>query len=66
MPPEPQHCTQDEIDSLIGCPKLVFDPPKRDLTLDRGHFRNDMRLKSTNGNLEFRAFMREWRSFPGT
>jgi len=34
------------------------------MKLDRGHFRNDMRLKSTDGKLEFRAFMRRSEDLP--
>lgn len=64
MPTEPRRYTQDDIDSLIGCAKVVSDPPKRELKLDRGHFRNDMRLKSTDGKLEFRAFMRRSEDLP--
>jgi hypothetical protein len=64
MPTEPRRYTQDEIDNLIGCAKVVCDPPKRDLKLDRGHFRNDMRLKSVDGKLEFRAFMRRSEDLP--
>jgi hypothetical protein len=64
MPSEPRRYTQDEIDSLIGCAKVVSDPPKRDLKLDRGHLRNDMRLKSVDGKLEFSAFMRRSEDLP--
>jgi hypothetical protein len=34
------------------------------MRLDRGHFRNDMRLKSTDGNLEFRVFLRRSEDLP--
>lgn len=64
MPAEPRHYTQDEIDNLIGCAKVVSEPPKRDLKLDRGHFRNDMRLTSADGKLDFRAFMRRSEDLP--
>lgn len=64
MPAEPRYYTQEEIDSLIGCAKVVSDPPKRDMKLDRGHFRNDMRLKSVDGKLEFRVFMRRSEDLP--
>jgi len=40
----PRRYTQQEIDDLIACPKVVSEPPKREMKLDRGHFRNDMRL----------------------
>ena len=64
MPAEPRRYSQDEIDNLIGCAKVVSEPPKRDLKLDRGHFRNDMRLKSTDGKLDFRVFMRRSEDLP--
>ncbi len=34
------------------------------MKLDRGHFRNDMRLKSTDDKLEFRVFMRRNEDLP--
>ncbi|MGA3099410.1 MAG: hypothetical protein ABSF25_23395 [Bryobacteraceae bacterium] len=58
MATSPRRYTQQEIGDLIGCPKVVSEPPKREMKLDRGHFRNDMRLKSTDDKLEFRVFMR--------
>lgn len=60
----PRIYTQQEIDDLIGCPKVISDPPKRELKLDRGHFRNDMRLKSADDKLEFRVFMRRSEDLP--
>ena len=56
--------TQQEIDDLIACPKVVSEAPKREMKLDRGHLRNDMRLKSTDGKLEFRVFMRRSEDLP--
>jgi hypothetical protein len=64
MAVDPRRYTQDEIDSLIACAKLISEPPKREMKLDRGRFRNDMRLKSTDGKLEFRAFMRRSEDLP--
>lgn len=60
----PRKYTQQEIDDLIACPKVVSEAPKRDMRLDRGHFRNDMRLKSTDDKLEFRVFMRRSEDLP--
>ena len=48
----------------MGRPKVVSEPPKREMKLDRGHFRNDMRLKSTDDKVEFRAFMRRSEDLP--
>ena len=64
MAVSPRRYTQQEIDDLIGCPKVVSEPPKREMKLDRGHFRNDMRLKSTDDKLEFRVFMRRSEDLP--
>jgi len=60
----PRQYSQLEIDQLVACPKLISDPPKRDLKHDRVHFRNDMRLKSVDDKLEFRVFMRRSEDFP--
>src|ERR1035437_10428221 len=57
MAVSPRRYTEQEIDDFIGCPKVVSEPPKREMKLDRGHFRNDMRLKSSDDKLEFRVFI---------
>ena len=62
--PEPRRYGQSEIDDLVGCAKTISDPPKRDLRLDRGHFRNDMRLESVDGARTFRVFMRRSEDLP--
>ena len=64
MPIEPRRYNQEEIDELIACPKTVSEPPRREMKQDRGHFRNDLRLKSTDQKCEFRAFMRRSEDFP--
>lgn len=64
MPVDPRRYSQEEIDGLIACAKVVSEPPKLQMKLDRGHFRNDMRLKSVDGKLEFRAFMRRSEDLP--
>ena len=64
MAAQPWRYTQQEIDALITCLKVVSEAPKREMKLDRGHFRNDMRLKSTDGKLEFRVFMRRNEDLP--
>jgi len=62
IPPRPY--TQPEIDELIACPKVVSDAPRREMKKDRGHSRNDMKLKSTDDKFEFRVFMRRNEDFP--
>lgn len=64
MATSPRRYTQQEIDDLIACPKVVSEAPKRDMKLDRGHLRNDMRLKSTDSKLEFRVFRRRSEDLP--
>ena len=64
MAASPRRYTQQEIDDLIDCPNVVSEAPKREMKLDRGHFRNDMRLKSTDDKLEFRVFMRRNEDLP--
>jgi hypothetical protein len=50
--------SQDEIDSLISCPKVITEPPKKDMRPERGSRRNNMTLRSKDGDLEFTVFMR--------
>lgn len=50
--------TQAELDELIGCPKVVTDPPRKEMRLDRGSRRNSMRLASQDGKWRFSVFMR--------
>ena len=48
-----------EIERLIACPKEIMVPPKREMTLYRGHWRNDMKLQEQGGDNIFSAFMRK-------
>ena len=50
--------SQEEIDELISCPKVITDPPKREMRLERGSRRNNMRLLSKSDDREFTVFMR--------
>ncbi len=56
--------TDDELESLIQCPKQVVDPPRRAMHLDGKHKRNDMTLKSMDGKHSFRVFLRQSEVFP--
>ncbi len=51
--------SQEELDRLISCPKKVKLSPKNKMSLERGSYRNDMSLMSSDGELEFRVFMRK-------
>jgi len=56
--------TDEELKSLIACPKQVIAPPRREMRLDGKMKRNDMTLKSADGKHEFRVFMRQNDEFP--
>lgn len=56
--------TQKEIDYLITCEKQIIDPPKRELILEKGHYRNNMKLISTDQKYEFESFLRMNKDFP--
>lgn len=51
--------TQDKIDSLIKCPKIITKPPKKNMILHEGHYRNHMELESKDGQHKFFVFMRK-------
>lgn len=53
-----------EIADLISCPKKVKTPPKQNMTLERGNYRNDMILSSQDESLEFKVFIRKNVDFP--
>ena len=50
--------SEEEIGELISCPKVITDPPKREMRLERGSRRNNMRLRSQSDDREFSVFMR--------
>jgi hypothetical protein len=56
--------TDGELEALITCPKQVVDAPRREMRLDGKMKRNDMTLKSADGKLSFRVFMRQSDEFP--
>lgn len=54
--------TQAELDALISCAKTVSEAPRQTLKLDRGSYRNDLKLVSENEEV-FSVFMRINESF---
>ncbi len=64
MPPERRNYLWLELQALLVVPKLISEPPRREMKLDRGHWRNDMRLRSVEGDRDFRVFMRKSEEFP--
>lgn len=55
---------QSEIDSLISCPKIITVPPRKDMKLVQGSFRNSMELKSRDGDFHFDVFIRRNEDYP--
>lgn len=56
--------TQSELDELLRCPKVVSEPPRKDMKLEGGHKRNDMGVRSKDGKLKFSVFMRVNEALP--
>lgn len=50
--------TDEEIEYLIGCPKIITSAPKKDMISNFGSLRNDMNLQSVDGKIKFHVFMR--------
>lgn len=63
MPAERRDYTSLELIKFLAIPKLISDPPRREMRLERGHWRSDMRLKSIGGDEDFRVFMRKSEEF---
>ena len=55
--------SDNEIEKLINCEKRIVIPPKKKLSLDAGHWRNDMKLQSIDGQSDFLVFMRKNEDF---
>jgi len=55
--------TQEELNSLISCPKIIIEPPKKEMKLERGHLRNQIKLRSKEGEYDFDVFMRILEAF---
>jgi hypothetical protein len=49
--------TNQHIDYLIGCPKKIIDPPRREMALSNGHWRNGITLQSVDGEHDFSVFL---------
>ena len=50
--------TNDDITSLVYCPKCIVEPPRKEMKLERGQMRNDFGLESEDGQHKFSAFVR--------
>ncbi|MBI1815342.1 MAG: hypothetical protein HYR72_10220 [Deltaproteobacteria bacterium] len=56
--------SEPDIERLISCAKIISDPPRKEMRVERGSRRDDMRLRSQEGELEFSVFMRVNEDFP--
>jgi hypothetical protein len=56
--------SKEEIEKLLSCAKIIKTPPKAQMVLEKGSYRNDMGLISTDDKLEFDVFMRKNMDFP--
>ena len=55
--------TDQEIEKLIGSPKRIIEPPKREMQIVNGYWRNDMKLQSVDEEYDFSVFMRKNEDF---
>ncbi len=55
---------QDYLDSLITIPKTIIEGPHTDWQEHKGHFRNAMKLKWEQDEIDFFIFMRQSIEFP--
>ena len=55
--------SDQEIEKLIGSPKRIIEPPKKEMQIVNGYWRNDMKLQSDDGEYDFSVFMRKHEDF---
>ncbi len=55
---------QAELDYLVRCEKVITVPPRKEMLLKDGHYRNDMFLDSKDGAHKFSVFIRQHERFP--
>lgn len=55
--------TQGELDEMVGCEKVIVDPPRKDMQSDRGCLRNDFTVESVDGRYKFKVFIRISKDF---
>lgn len=56
--------SQEDLDTLIGCPKQIVENPTRPGSAERGHRRGGMTLKSVEKDEYFKVFIRINEFFP--
>lgn len=55
--------SSDDIERLITCRKRITQPPRREMKLIGGSYRNDLLLESEEGSERFSVFMRKNEQF---
>jgi hypothetical protein len=55
--------TDEELQTLIEIPKRITVRPQRQMQLSNSHYRNNMKLESTDGQFKFSVFMRKNETF---
>ncbi len=55
---------QQQLEDLISCAKVITRPPGRQMSLDRGSWRNDMELRAEHGDERFEVFLRRAEALP--
>lgn len=51
--------SQEKLDQLISCEKLITGKPKKKMSETDGHLRKDMQMISSSGHDRFSVFMRQ-------
>jgi hypothetical protein len=54
---------EKNIDLLIKCPKSIVNPPTKEFKEDRGHMKKNFTMRSGDGLLNFRGFIRYNKKF---
>ena len=55
--------TNEQIQNLITCEKIITEPPKKEMKLENGSFRKDMKVESIKENYQFSVFIRKHELF---
>jgi len=55
--------SQEELDELIECPKIIIEPPTRNYKDELRFLRKDFKLTSSDGVHEFKGFIRILKKF---
>ena len=56
--------SNEDIDKLITCSKIIINPPHKEFKEENGHRRNDMTLTSEDGKEHFGVYIRQNNQFP--